>query len=172
LGGRRGGRAPPHGTLWQAAATLDEFSQAALESAGILAQANAVRFGGANRAASSLMLPVLPEIPRRRGAFHDFQCRWKVRLTITASPARCVCPPGRQGRRNTGLRQPYRLGPWARLYRWRDYTSHATRWEWVPPEGGYGQTRAAGATSILAGGRSAARRPTRQRRQRRLQSGG
>jgi hypothetical protein len=61
-----------NGLLWQAAVAMDALSQATADAAGILAQANAVRFGERNGAQTAFIVPLLPQIPARRGQLSDF----------------------------------------------------------------------------------------------------
>ncbi|MHC4986388.1 MAG: pilus assembly protein TadG-related protein, partial [Planctomycetota bacterium] len=66
--GSQGGPSPS-GDLWRTAAGLQEFSDVTLDSAGVLAQSNAVRFGLANSGDVSFMLPVIPSISAKKGQF-------------------------------------------------------------------------------------------------------
>ncbi len=61
-----------NGLLWQAALAMDALSQATADAAGILAQANAVRFGERNGARTAFIVPLLPQMPARRGQLSDF----------------------------------------------------------------------------------------------------
>jgi hypothetical protein len=60
------------GLLWQAAIALDELSQATADAAGMLAQANADRFGRLNDAQTAFVIPMIPTIPADRGELGDF----------------------------------------------------------------------------------------------------
>lgn len=72
------------GELWRAMLAMDETSQTLMEELGPLAQLNAMRGGEANlttpggddadddTAVSVMLVPVMPELPWQRGAFHDF----------------------------------------------------------------------------------------------------
>jgi hypothetical protein len=146
---------PPHGMLWRAAVTLDECSQATVASAGVLAQYDAVRFGQANRAETCLLVPVLPRLPAKdRGASHfrHFEPVLRGSEKVLGHTATFSARGGAGGGIPDGQFH-YRLGPWARLFHWRDYISRATDWQWVPPSPGVGQTRGGGG-SVSVGGRS------------------
>ncbi|MGC9453607.1 MAG: pilus assembly protein TadG-related protein [Phycisphaerae bacterium] len=75
------------GELWDAMITLDEANQATAAAAGMLAQADAVRFGQANDADTAAVVPVEPEIPARRGEFEDFFPVLVGRFTVTSNGA-------------------------------------------------------------------------------------
>ncbi len=115
---------PPHGTLWQAAQSLDEMGQAAAISAPLLAQADAVRYGQSDQASTAFIVPVLPELPARRTSYADFE-----------SPVKNGQIPDRA--------YPQRLGPYDRLFKWRDYRYHSIteRDQYVPPTPGHGAIR-------------------------------
>ena len=115
---------PPHGTLWQAAQSLDEMGQAAAVSAPVLAQANAARYGRLNEAETAFVVPVLPELPARRTSYADFE------------------RPVKRGRIPDHM-YPQRLGPYDRLYKWRNYRYHniTERTNYVPPRPGHGPIR-------------------------------
>lgn len=131
------------GELWNAALALDAMSQATLQSAGLLAQNNAARFGRANDASVAFVVPVLPAIPAERGNFDHFESVLMDRIRVgshatstryenssvvnrlrtsrdvlvsveTASVAGGAIPD---------WEYPHRLGPFANLYRWRHYFS-------------------------------------------------
>jgi hypothetical protein len=100
------GGPPPHGRLWQAAESLDEFSQAAFSSAAQLSQANAARYGQLGDAELAFITPILPELPALRTSYMDFQRPVRDgRIPDDPPPS----PP------------PQRLGPYDRLFLWRDY---------------------------------------------------
>lgn len=139
LRGHRGG--PPHGTLWQAAQSLDEMGQAAAISAPYLAQANAVRYGRSNQAETAFVVPILPELPARRTTYADF-----------SGPVRRGLIPDRA--------PPHRLGPYDRLYKWRNYRYHniTQRGQLIPGKPGHGPIRNDSGNVNIAGrtsGRSA-----------------
>ncbi|MBS3733913.1 MAG: hypothetical protein KGY99_03195 [Phycisphaerae bacterium] len=107
----------PHGKLWRAARVLDEFNQATVDSAGTLAQSNAVRFGEDNGAQVALLVPVMPEMPAERGELQDFEpvLRKRLRVDLRKQKAR------EQNTSDIGgsipnYAWPHRLGPWARLF--------------------------------------------------------
>ncbi len=134
---RGGGGAPPNGKLWKAVTTLDEFSQSAIESAGILAQADAVRFGKSNLTDMAFLVPIVPRPPARRGEFRDYQPTLQGREHVYSNRATLRYTGGRGGA-IPDMQWPHRLGPWARLYRWRYpiYRTIVTGREWVPGQPG------------------------------------
>lgn len=135
------GGSPPHGKLWQAAEAMDEFSQATLFSAPVLTQANAVRYGNLNEAEVAFIAPVLPELPAERTGYGDFE------------------NPVKRGRIPDHM-YPQRLGPYDRLYKWRDYKYRDVRERdrLVPGTPGRGKIRGGSGNVNVAGrrrGRSA-----------------
>ncbi|MFP4105978.1 MAG: pilus assembly protein TadG-related protein [Phycisphaerae bacterium] len=161
---RGAGGPPPHGQLWQAAVTMDEISQATAESAGILAQANAYRFGRRNYSDASFLVPIQPRLPAVRTSIRDFGPTLEGRVHVTSDQASYRDTGGRGGAIPDTM-YPHRLGPWARLHRWRDYTRRSTGRQWVPGTPGYGKTRGGGGVDV--GGRrvgSSARTRTKGRR--------
>lgn len=70
------------GDLWEAALTLKELSIATAEAAGLLAQANAERWGRANGAEVGFVVPLAPEIPAQMGDFEDFEPLLTGRLRV------------------------------------------------------------------------------------------
>ena len=132
---------PPHGQLWQAAQALDEFSQATALSAGILSQSNAVRYGHLNYAQTAFIVPLVPELPAKRTSFADFK-----------KPVVNGIIPDRQ--------YPQRLGPYDRLFKWRNYHYRGIYEpdRLVPGTPGHGRTRGGGGHVNIRGrrhGRSA-----------------
>ncbi len=147
------GGTTPQGTLWQAAMAMEEMNEATAESAGALAQSNAVMFGQENGVESSMLVPVLPKMPARKGTFADFQPVLRGEELVTGNSVMVKPNPGSGGAISDAV-FPHRLGPWARLFRWRDYIYKATAWEWVAPTpGAHGQTRGGGG-SVPLGGRT------------------
>ncbi len=126
----------PHGQLWQAAECLDEFSQATALSAGLLSQSNAARYGQSNYAETAFITPVLPELPAKRSDFGDFE-----------KPVKNGIVPDRS--------YPHRLGPYDRLFQWRDYQYSGVyeRDRWVDGTPGHGPIRGGGG-NVNIGGRS------------------
>lgn len=65
------------GLLWQGMESLDELNQVTMENVGILAQLNAVRGAQVNADntghPTTMMLPIQPTIPYKRGSFSDFE---------------------------------------------------------------------------------------------------
>jgi hypothetical protein len=108
-----GGGQAPYGRLWIGAKALEEFNEATIESAGLLAQANGAGMGkksseksGHDRLpANSFILPVLPELPAYKGEFRDFD------------------KPVRKGRpaewEDNSVGHHYRRGPYDQLFKWR-----------------------------------------------------
>jgi hypothetical protein len=131
---RGAGGLPPHGRLWRAAVALDEFSQATVASAGVLAQANAVRFGRYNQADVAFVAPVLPELPAERGRLADFAkpLRGRLRVDLVAKTA-ATENTSDYGGAIPHAAWPHRLGPWARLFPrpgWYPYYGHRGRLGW------------------------------------------
>ncbi len=121
----------PNGELWRAIVALNDLSEATCASAGVLAQANAVRFGRDNGADDCLMAPILPKIPAKVGVFEDFQPVLEGKLHVESNQASCEATGGNGGA-IPDFAFPHRLGPWARLYQWRDYTYYSSGGRWVP----------------------------------------
>jgi len=145
-----GGRGGPDGALWRAATTLEEYSTAAALSAGVLAQANARRFGEGNPVDTAFLAPILPRMPARRGDFQDF--RWVIEGREHVQNDHVdVRMTGGNGGAIPDCAYPLRLGPWARLFRWRHYTRRAIEWRWVPPTAGPNVRGGSGNVSV--GGR-------------------
>jgi hypothetical protein len=209
------------GELWEAAITLDESSQATVDVAGLLAQADAVRFGEANGADTAAVVPVLPKVPAKRGEFEDFFPVLSGRFTVTSDGADLDMPiygaveqitrisarireleddidtlqdqlvaetdPGRRDELETQLdrlldellrqerrkesrigslhnrgrgggipdwQYPHRLGPFARLLRWRHHLRERVGGGGEPPERGWEGDPEVGAPSRGGGGAS------------------
>jgi hypothetical protein len=140
----------PDGRLWSAALALTDASEATVVSAGELAQANAVRFGERSGAEVVFLAPVLPRMPARRGTFEDFRppLLGSVKVRSTYAAADDDGPGGGIG----DMAYPHRLGPYARLHRWRYWDRVPTAWEYVPPTPGHGETRG-GNRNVNVGGR-------------------
>ena len=128
----------PHGTLWQAATALDDYSVATMASSGLLAQFNAGRFGQANEAQTAILIPVIPDIPHYRGTLDDFQPTLEGRITVRTNgdtTSGTMTRTGANGGAIPDYAYYHRLGPWARLlprYPWRVEEKRATAWKWVP----------------------------------------
>ena len=143
----------PSGRIWQACEALDLFSQSIADSAGLLSQYNAIRFGKDNRATAAFLVPVMPEFPGVRTHFYDYKALFLKHLRIindwrtgqedhriidsrlveklqasTDVPwdSRII---GVRGGAIPDWVYPYRLGPFARVYYWRDY-NHASENNW------------------------------------------
>jgi len=144
---------PPHGYLWKATEMLGEFGRAAIESGGYLAQTNAVEYGLANRAATAFVSPIAPVIPAKMGTFHHFEPVLTDYLRVTSNGARMVASDlvTRLSKSSDILREiedihiyggaipdweyPHRLGPWARLFRWRSpYRRYFARESYGAPD--------------------------------------
>jgi hypothetical protein len=145
---------PPQGALWQAMSALDSYSRASCQSAGLFAQSDAVEWGRLNRASVSFLVPVLPVLPAVRTRFGDFQPTLEGQETVRGSSV-SLAATGGQGGAIPDAEYSHRLGPWARLWKWRRYFSKATSWDWVPgQQGGPGPTRGSSGNVSLAGRRT------------------
>ena len=118
------GGAPPHGSLWRTAVTVDQLSQATVGAAGVLAQANAVRFaydniGEGNVDTAAFIVPVLPVLPAHRGDLADFSPVLRQRLRVDLEAANMAVENG-SGGAIPHAEWPHRLGPWARLLHYPD----------------------------------------------------
>ena len=130
----------PFGAFWQAAQALGYFSEATVNSAGVLAQTDAVQFGRANmadEADKAFLVPVVPSMPVKQGDFQDFEAVLTDHMVITGDGVRKdsadlvarlagasdiseeVEHIHLSGGAIPDWAGPHRLGPWARLYRWR-----------------------------------------------------
>ena len=150
---------PPHGMLWRAATTMEEFSRAAVDSCGALAQQRASRLGRQNTADAAFLSPILPVMPARFGEYMDFQPTIRGKLHVESETA-YMTPTGGRGGAIPDFAYPHRLGPWARLHRWRDYINEyvQTGRTWVPGDPGAGRTRGSQGNVDIGGrrvGRSA-----------------
>jgi len=136
------GGAAPHGMLWRAAVTMEDLNRAAVESCGVLAQERAVRMGELNNATAAFLVPVQPRMPARMGHYMDFQPTLMGKCEVRSNSGFCQ-PTGGNGGGIPDFAFPHRLGPWARLHRWRDYFTQfiETGREWVPGTPGRGRTR-------------------------------
>jgi hypothetical protein len=130
------GGSVPHGTIWQAAVALDNYSQATMDASGLLAQFNAGRFGKANGAETAILVPIIPEIPNYRGTLDDFQPTLEGRITVRTdgdSTSGRMVRTGSSGGAIPDYAYHHRLGPWARLLprhvaRWEEKRVTASRW--------------------------------------------
>ncbi|MFP4354605.1 MAG: pilus assembly protein TadG-related protein [Phycisphaerae bacterium] len=151
----------PQGLLWRAAQGMDELSQATVATAGIFAQADAAQFGTLSGADAALMVPIVPRIDAVRTNFGDFEYPLKGRAVVRNDSMEGPFDSGGAGGVIPDMAWPHRLGPWARLHRWRNYLREATAWEYRAGTPGYGQTRGGGGVGV--GGRrngSSARTPS------------
>ena len=113
---------PPHGTIWKATRALEDYSQATLDSAGLLAQFNAGRFGKENEAQTAILIPVLPEIPNKRGTYDDFEPTIDGHVRVWGDSSGPHGEMKRSGQNGGGIPDFayfHRMGPWARMYPWR-----------------------------------------------------
>jgi hypothetical protein len=121
------GGPPPHGQFWRTAMVMDEYSQAVVASAGVLAQANAVRYGRENKADAAFVVPVSPELPGERGSFNDFSYALRSRLRVDLeSAAAWLDRAADVGGAVPNFAWPQSLGPWARFFsrpQWSSYHS-------------------------------------------------
>lgn len=141
----RRGLAPgdrPHGTLWRAAKTMQDFSTAAWESSGVLAQQRAVWMAKNDSATAAFIVPIRPEMPAKLGQYEDFMPPIRGMERVRNDYGVMETSGGRGGAIPDFV-YPHRLGPWARLLKWRDYESEfiQTGSVWVPGAEGAGQTR-------------------------------
>jgi hypothetical protein len=132
----------PHGMLWRAAKTMQDFSTAAWESSGPLAQQRAGWMARNDSATAAFIVPIHPEMPAKLGQYEDFMPPIRGREEIRSDYGVMETSGGRGGA-IPDFTYPYRLGPWARLHKWRDYESEfiQTGSVWVPGADGAGQTR-------------------------------
>jgi hypothetical protein len=171
--------APPHGTIWRTARALEEYSLATLDSAGLLAQFNAGRFGKANEAQTAILIPVVPEIPYKEGVFDDFGPTIEGHVKVWGDDDGADGEMVRSGKNGGGIPDFayfHRMGPWARMYPWRHSqrtrvntgsevvnkrrkipgTGTETR-VWIPPRPGRRSISVRGGKSPLPGSGSSAR---------------
>lgn len=157
------------GLIWRAILALDNFSQAELDTAPVLAQADAHRFSAHGMSHQAFIVPLRPPLPGFRGEPRDFLPVLNMHIRYgrdrdsgaivrevkdsglvtklagtpdTAKTAREISVrggatpiiagiDGKVPDRGAGISHedfPYYLGPFARLYNWRDYWD---QWEWV-----------------------------------------
>lgn len=148
--GGGGGGGWPEGTIWRAIKALDEFSQATGESAGYIAQRNAVRFARANDGARGFLTPLFPDMPARRGGFHDFkeifcdhlavqetgaelqESRLVERLAASDDVLKDIEGIYPHGGAIPDWAFPHRLGPYSRSFYWRYYWNYRDAPWWEP----------------------------------------
>ena len=135
------------GFIWQTMLALEAFSHVIIDNAGTLAQENAALFAEQNGAKHSILFPLKPEILAKQGKWADYrvplmdsisyrfdQAEQRLKCNIeqhnvvhfleTAfqkDTARSFRHLYVRGGAIPDLKFPHRLGPFARLYRWRDY---------------------------------------------------
>ena len=144
------------GRIWQAITALDQFSQAVADSADELSQANAVRFGKENDASAAFLTPILPKFPGNRTEFYDFKPIFTQRLRVIndrrgGRDEFAVLKSGLveklqasgdipwdlrtitvRGGAIPDFAYAHRLGPFAKIYKWRDY-HHNQEGRWWEP---------------------------------------
>ena len=130
---QQGGQAQ-QGTLWQAILALQQFSAATKASCGSLAQANAVRYGQSDKAAVAFEVPVLAVMPAIPGTFGDFEWLLRGSEGVQSNTANAN-PRGGPGGAIPDMVYPYRLGPYARLLRWRNPWTRTIGATAIPPSG-------------------------------------
>ncbi len=136
----------PGGSLWQAAIALGEISQATAESAGELAQQNAVRFARESGADAAFLLPASPALPYQEGTFDSFEPVMIGRLQLDCDTDELPLPqtaefespdskgyvkgqylydptggaiPYESADQDGPEFKPYRLGPFFKIFGWR-----------------------------------------------------
>jgi hypothetical protein len=123
----------PHGQIWKTALMLQDFSEATVAGAGLLAQGAAVRFGETNDMDAAFVAPVIPIVPAMHGEWSDFQPPLQGKLFVDNDGATAQNSGGKGGA-VPDAEYPHRLGPWARLFEWRDYKQRVFgRREELPP---------------------------------------
>jgi hypothetical protein len=116
---------PPHGKIWVASKALEEYSQATLASAGLLAQSNAGRFGRENEAHTAILIPVVPIIPSKEGDYDDFRPTIDGHVKVWGDDEGSygeMVESGKDGGGIPDFAYFHRMGPWARMYPWRHVT--------------------------------------------------
>jgi hypothetical protein len=145
------------GAIWQAVLALDEFSQVTAETAGFFAQQNAVAHGKQNDTEAAFLVPLLPKFPGYRGTWNDFEpvfldriqivndartgreihriapSNLVSRLKVSTDVARDVRLIDVHGGAIPDFAFPQRIGPFARVYLWRDYGYNDNKKPWWDP---------------------------------------
>ncbi len=128
----------PSGLLWRAAVAMRDINTATLESCDSLSQLRAEELARANGVQKALLLPMSPKegdyaIPAKFGDFLDFGPLLRNSVGIVEERSREYVapdivrnsppPPNPHPYRGGGIpdyADYYRLGPFARLYKWRE----------------------------------------------------
>jgi len=144
----------PHGEIWKTAQVLQDFSEAVASGAGMLAQSAAVHFGEDNGMDAAFVAPVMPVLPAVHGEWSDFEPALKGKLVVDNDGAAFRTSGGRGGA-IPDVEYPHRLGPWARLFEWRDYKQRVFgRREELPPRDPQRAIKVrAGSGNVSLGGR-------------------
>jgi len=147
---------PPTGQLWKAAQAMDEFSRATVASSGTLAQSNAIRWGKENgtNVQTAFLTPIVPRIPAKRGTFADFMYPIEGVENVydpSHSPQFTLQDNGGAGGAIPDMAYPYRLGPWARLHRWRFPIPASSENSGTPGDGTPPITQVSGGDNIQIG---------------------
>jgi hypothetical protein len=155
------------GAIWQAVLALDEFSQVTKDTAGFFAQKNAVAYGKGNQAEAAFLVPLQPKFPGYRGTWNHFgpvfldrieihndvrqvpPVEWHVvhqsNLVVKFTESDDIPRDSRlfevHGGAIPDFAWPHRIGPFARVYTWRDYAHAGNGLPWWDPQQ---QTWAAG----------------------------
>jgi len=124
----------PHGSFWLAARHLDQFNEATVNAAGLMAQTQAAHFARTSQADGGFILPIIPRVPAKRGEWSDWYRDPSRRDTVL----RHGKPPQ--------FEIPHRMGGFDRLLGWR-YSYY--EYERGPREGG----RNRGAGHGIGGGK-------------------
>ncbi|MCY2927083.1 MAG: hypothetical protein NT031_16950, partial [Planctomycetota bacterium] len=148
-----------NGAIWQAVLALDEFSQVTADTAGFFAQQNAVAHGKDNSAKSAFLVPLQPKFPGYRGTWNHFgpvfldqieihndvrhvpPVEWHTvhqsnlvnRLKASDDIPRDARLVDVHGGAIPDFAWPHRIGPFARVYMWRDYALADNGLPWWDP---------------------------------------
>ena len=143
------------GRFWVAIGAMDKLSQEIMQQLGDQAVVNATLAARANPSSSDnrdgthgLLLPVIPEIPWKRGHFDDFERPVKYGL-LPGSDTRLYNPePVPDGLGQVDEKTTHR-GPWDTIFGWRRLIGGGVTGHWVPTtsqiaQGGHGNTPLSG----------------------------
>lgn len=147
------------GWIWQAVLALDEFSQVTAETAGFFSQQNAGLFGTASDVPTAFLVPIAPKFPGSRSTWMAFRPVFMDRIYIR-NDVRSVPPVEAHGVSPSNLVEklqgsddipwdarrfgvhggaipdfafPHRIGPFGRVYMWRDHTGTSNGLQWYDP---------------------------------------
>ena len=123
----------PHGSFWRTARDLGRLSDATVSSVSVGTQKNAYDYGWASQASRSFAIPILPAFPAFKAQWQDWHRKPAQRQSLLVNgwlPENDFAPKGRP---TLAVVEPYtpaevetlvkRSGPFAKLFRWRDYLS-------------------------------------------------